>query len=68
MAIKIITPGKFESKYTGQCQSCGCVIECLKQDMFYPDQVRSDQTHPEGFIQCPTMGCMRHIVPSPVQK
>ncbi len=60
MAIKIVTPGKFEEKYTGQCASCGCVIECIKQDITYPDRPCS-----EGYVECPTTGCPRHIYPKP---
>lgn len=61
MAIKVNKPGDVQILlWTGRCPHCGCEIECLKDDITFPD-------HPSasGYVQCPTPACTGHITPKP---
>ena len=61
MAIKVTRPGDVQCiLWQGRCPHCGCEIECLKEDIIFPD-------HPcaTGYVQCPTEHCNGHITPKP---
>lgn len=74
MAIRVMSPGKFQPKYTGTCSKCQCVVECIKQDLCSESnpvmrQILID-TFPEynpneEFIFCPTRECRSKIIMDP---
>jgi hypothetical protein len=65
--VKIVKQGKLPDRsLTGDCQNCGCRVECLPTEVgvdAVPD--RNDVHH---CCRCPTEGCGEKIWLSPKKK